>query len=142
MTFSSGVPMDIILPSGQSRLPNLQRNAGGRLFKNVSQLNAYLTAYNASLPVANRIALAPSNAKFNDTFSSVDLRLAKTFTFSERFKLEPIVEVFNLFNVTNILGTSNTNYSGYGNVLGTSSFGQPVNTAGGVFVEMVERSYK
>jgi Carboxypeptidase regulatory-like domain/TonB dependent receptor len=133
MTFASGVPLDIILPSGQSRVPVLQRNAGGRLFKNVSQLNAFLTAYNATLPVANRTPLAPSNAKFNDTFSSVDLRLAKTFTFKERFRFEPIVEVFNVFNVTNILGTSNTNYSGYGNVLGTPSFGQPVSVAGGVF---------
>lgn len=52
----------------------------------------------------------------------------------------------NLFNTTNILGTTNVNYSGFSNVLvrdseqpGTpgflrsSSFGQPVTTAGGVF---------
>ena len=28
-----------------------------------------------------------------------------------------MVEVFNLFNVTNILGVSNVNYSGFSNVL-------------------------
>ena len=61
------------------------------------------------------------------------MRLAKTFKFGERVKLEPILEVFNLFNTTNILGVSNTNYSGFGNVLGTPSFGQAVTTAGGVF---------
>ncbi len=133
LTLASGVPMDIILPSGQSRIPVLQRNAGGRLFKNATELNAFLTAYNATLPIANRIPLAPSNTRFNDSFSSLDLRLAKTFTFKERFRLEPIIEVFNLFNVTNILGTSNTNYSGFGNVLGTAGFGQPITTAGGVF---------
>jgi hypothetical protein len=57
-----------------------------------------------------------------------------------------MVEVFNLFNVTNILGVSNVNYSGFANVLRrdsddptnagflrSSSFGQPVTTAGGVF---------
>ena len=57
-----------------------------------------------------------------------------------------IGEVFNLFNTTNILGVSNTNYSGYANVLvrdsntptdpgylHSSSFGQAVTTAGGVF---------
>jgi hypothetical protein len=55
------------------------------------------------------------------------------FTFAERFRLEPIVEVFNLFNTTNILGRSNTNYSGFGNVLGSANFGRPVTTAGGVF---------
>jgi hypothetical protein len=31
--------------------------------------------------------------------------------------LEPIAEVFNLFNVTNVLGVSNVNYSGFSNVL-------------------------
>ena len=63
-----------------------------------------------------------------------------------RVRVEPMMEVFNLFNVTNILGVSVKNYSGYANVLvrdsaepGTpgylrsSSFGQAVNTAGGVF---------
>jgi hypothetical protein len=57
-----------------------------------------------------------------------------------------MAEVFNLFNVTNVLGVSNVNYSGFGNVLvrdsndpatpgflRSSSFGQPVTTAGGVF---------
>lgn len=133
ITLASGVPMDIILPSGQSRIPVLQRNAGGRLFKSVSELNVFLTAYNATLPAPNRIALAPANARFNDSFSSVDVRLSKTFTFGDRFRLEPIVEVFNVFNTTNILGVSNTNYSGFGNVLGTANFGQPITTAGGVF---------
>ena len=55
------------------------------------------------------------------------------FGFKERFRFEPIIEVFNLLNTTNILGVSNTNYSGFGNVLGTPSFDQPLTTAGGVF---------
>jgi hypothetical protein len=57
-----------------------------------------------------------------------------------------MLEVFNLLNVTNILGTSNVNYSGFSNVLvrdsqdpqdpgylSSSRFGRPVTTAGGVF---------
>jgi hypothetical protein len=57
-----------------------------------------------------------------------------------------MAEAFNLFNVTNILGVSNLNYSGFNNVLArdsndpldpgylhSSSFGRPVTTAGGVF---------
>jgi outer membrane receptor protein involved in Fe transport len=133
LTLASGVPMDIILPSGQSRIPQLQRNAGGRLFKNVGELNTFLTSLNATLPANQRLPLAPGNAKFNDNFSSLDLRLSKTFRFGERFRLEPIVEVFNVFNTTNILGVSNSNFSGFGNVLGTTNFGQPTTTAGGVF---------
>lgn len=133
LTLASGVPMDIILPDGSSRIPQLQRNAGGRLFTNAAELNNFLTNYNASRPANQRLPLAPANAKFNDNFSSLDLRLSKVFTFKERLRLEPIIEVFNLFNTTNILGVSNTNYSGFGNVLGTTNFGQPLTTAGGVF---------
>ncbi|MEZ5425157.1 MAG: TonB-dependent receptor [Pyrinomonadaceae bacterium] len=133
-TLASGVPMDILLPDGSSRIPQLQRNAGGRLFKNASELNAFIGQLNANGGVnGNPLPLAPANSRFNDSFNSVDFRLSKVFTFKERFRLEPIVEVFNVFNTTNILGVSNTNYSGFGNVLGTSNFGQPVTTAGGVF---------
>jgi hypothetical protein len=136
LTLASGVPMDInvILPEGQTRIPQLQRNAGGRLFKTAAELNAFITELNANGGInGNIIPLAPANAQFNDNFSSLDFRLSKTLTFKERFRLEPIIEVFNVFNTTNILGVSNTNYSGFGNVLGTSKFGQPVTTAGGVF---------
>jgi len=74
------------------------------------------------------------------------VRVARTFKIGEQLTIEPIAEVFNLFNVTNVLGVSNTNYSGFSNVLvrdnndpstagflRSSSFGQPVTTAGGVF---------
>ena len=50
-------------------------------------------------------------------FNSFDLRVSKQFKFGERTSLLLIGEVFNLFNTTNILGVSNTNYSGYANVL-------------------------
>jgi outer membrane receptor protein involved in Fe transport len=133
-TLASGVPMDILLPDASSRIPQLQRNAGGRLFKNVGELNSFLTQLNASGGFNGQpLPLAPANARFNDNFNSLDLRVSKTFVFKERFRLEPIVEVFNVFNTTNILGVSNTNFSGFGNVLGTPNFGQPVTTAGGVF---------
>jgi hypothetical protein len=133
VTLASGVPMDILLPDASSRVPQFQRNAGGRLFKNAAELNAFLTQYNSSVPVANRLPLVPGNARFSDSFSSVDMRLSKRFKFGERYTLEPMVEVFNLFNVTNVLGVSNSNYSGFSNVLGSPNFGQPVTTAGGVF---------
>jgi len=92
------------------------------------------------------LPLVSDNASFNDTFSSFDLRLSKVFRIGERVKIEPLVEVFNLFNVTNVLGFSKSNYSGFANVLvrdsndptssgflRSSSFGQAVTTAGGVF---------
>ena len=92
------------------------------------------------------LPLVRDDLKLGDKFSSLDLRLSKVFRLGDRLSIEPIAEVFNLFNVTNVLGVSNVNYSGFSNVLvrdsndegspgflRSSSFGQPVTTAGGVF---------
>ena len=147
VTLASGVPMDILVPDGGQRIPQLQRNAGGRLFQSAGELNAFITQVNAAGGFAGQpLPLVSDNARFNDSFSSVDLRVSKVFRISERINIEPIAEVFNLFNVTNVLGVSNVNYSGFSNVLvrdsndpstpgflRSSSFGQPVTTAGGVF---------
>lgn len=146
-TLASGVPMDILLPDGSSRIPTLQRNAGGRLFHSGAELNTFIQAVNAGGGIAgNPLPLVSDDARFNDTFNSFDLRVSRVFTLGDRVKIEPIAEVFNLFNVTNVLGVSNVNYSGFSNVLlrdsndsaspgflRSSSFGRPVTTAGGVF---------
>jgi hypothetical protein len=145
VTLSSGVPMDILLPDASSRVPTLSRNAGGRRFQTDAELNAYLAELNNAGGIDGEpLPLVRDDARFSDRFSSVDLRLAKAFALGERGTLEAIVEVFNVFNVTNVLGVSTRNYSGYSNVLArdsqdpqdpgylvSSSFGQPVTTAGG-----------
>jgi len=147
VTLASGVPMDILVPDGSQRIPQLQRNAGGRLFHNGAELNTFIKQVNAGGGFAGQpLPLVSDNARFNDRFSSVDLRLSKQFKLSENVRLEAIGEVFNLFNVTNVLGVSNSNYSGFSNVLvrdsndpgsagflRSSSFGNAVTTAGGVF---------
>jgi hypothetical protein len=147
LTLASGVPMDILLPDASSRIPVLQRNAGGRQFKTGADLNQFLTQLNAAGGVRGQpLPLVRDDARFNDNFSSFDLRFSKIFSFGEKARLEPIIEVFNLFNVTNILGVSNVNYSGFSNVLTrdsndqgdpgflrSSGFGAPITTAGGVF---------
>ncbi|HSD46389.1 MAG TPA: TonB-dependent receptor, partial [Pyrinomonadaceae bacterium] len=158
-TLASSVPLDILLPDGSSRVCELPRNSGARQFHTGAELNAALTQINAAggslCPNADPSTgfkprvLAPlvrDDLKFGDNFSSLDLRVSKVFKIGERFTVEPIAEVFNLFNVTNVLGLSNVNYSGFSNVLvrdsndpgspgflRSSSFGQPVSTAGGVF---------
>jgi hypothetical protein len=143
-TVASAVPMDILMPDGQSRVPAFQRNAGGRLFKSAADLNRAITALNSSAG-GEPLPLVSDTARFGDSFNSLDLRVSRPFTIRQ-VRLEPILEVFNVFNVTNILGTSVKNYSGYANVLvrdssipgqpgylRASTFGQPVSTAGGVF---------
>jgi hypothetical protein len=147
VTLASGVPMDILLPDASSRIPVLQRNAGGRLFKTGADLNTFLRQLNSAGGVNGQpLPLVRDDITFNDGFSSFDLRVSKVFRLTEKVRIEPLAEVFNLFNVTNILGVSNINYSGFANVLtrdngtpGTpgylrsSSFGNAVTTAGGVF---------
>jgi outer membrane receptor protein involved in Fe transport len=147
-TIASGVPMDILLPDGSERVPTMQRNAGGREFHNARELNAFIESTNAAGGVfeasANGNVLLPlvsDQAQFSDSFNSLDFRLNRTFSFGERIRLETLGEAFNIFNVTNILGTSNLNYSGFANTLSpdnnnpgySSSFGKAVSTAGGVF---------
>jgi hypothetical protein len=143
---ASGVPMDILMPDGQSRIPVLSRNAGGRVFTSASELNSYISALNASGGIRGEpLPLVSNSAQFNDTFSSLDLRVSKTFAVG-RARIEGMAELFNVFNTANILGTSTVNYSGYANVLvrdsndpaspgylKSSQFGTPVSTAGGVF---------
>jgi hypothetical protein len=144
---ASGVPMDILMPDGLTRIPVIQRNAGGRLFESGAELNDFIRQINAGGGIGGvMLPLVPDDARFNDRFNSFDLRISKRFLLGESISLQPIAEVFNLFNVTNVLGVSNINYSGFSNVLvrdsdderdpgflRSSSFGRPITTAGGVF---------
>lgn len=146
LTLASGVPMDILLPDGSSRIPTLQRNAGGRLFHTGRELNAFISQLNNTRVGLEPLPLVWDDARFNDSFNSLDLRVSRIFKLGECVTIEPIAEVFNLFNITNVLGISKSNYSGFSNVLvrdsndpatagflTSSSFGRPVTTAGGVF---------
>jgi hypothetical protein len=139
--------MDIRMPDGSSRIPVIQRNAGGRIFKTGADLNSFIQQLNGNGGI-NGVPL-PSvrdDARFNDSFDALDLRLSRRFMLGKSASLEAIVECFNVFNVTNILGFSGTNYSGNANVLArdssepgdpgflrSSSFGRALTTAGGVF---------
>ena len=141
-TYGSGVPMDIMLPDNSSRVPQLGRNAGGRQFHSPAELNAFIGQLNSRGGVNGQpLPLVSPGARFSDSFNSLDLRISKNFRLTERFSVQAIGEVFNLANKTNILGISNTNYSGFANALVpdsdnpaiSSSFGKPVTTAGGIF---------
>jgi hypothetical protein len=146
-TIATGVPMDILMPSGATRVPTISRNAGGREFQTAAELNAFIQAQNATGGIDGvPLPLVGDDARFNDSFNSLDLRLSRSFSLSERVRLEAILECFNVFNVTNILGVSKSNYSGFSNVLArdssdpadpgflrSSSFGHALTTAGGVF---------
>jgi hypothetical protein len=111
----------------QTYLPGTGEGSLGRDVKNVGQLNSIIDAYNASIPTLGvacggdsptgrcdstdgnfddpilRVAHVPNNAQIgSDSLISQDMRVTKTFGFSERMKLDLIGEVFNLFNVANL----------------------------------------
>jgi hypothetical protein len=147
LTLASPVPMDILMPDASSRVPTIQRNAGGRLFKTAGDLNAFIRQQNAAGGIGGvRLPLVGDDAHFGDAFQSLDLRVSRSFKIGARAAVEALVECFNVWNATNVLGVSNKNYSGYANVLvrdsddsqspgylRSSSFGKAVTTAGGVF---------
>ena len=147
-TWASSVPMDSLVPALTARLPNIRRNALGRDIPDGTALNAAIQQWNAlpactgavggPVPCHAGATLLPvdPNLSFGDDFNAFDLRITKTFNFTERQKLQFISEVFNLFNITNIRGTNNTNYSGFNNDITATSapaFNQPINTAGKFF---------
>jgi hypothetical protein len=156
-TWSSSIPENLDVPAlNDGRLPNIPRNALGRQIQDGTQLNAAITAFN-TLPlcltsgntagpvpcnqgalvngVLTPIVLPLVNPKLNfgHAFNSFDTRVSRTFHFKEPHSLEAIAEVFNLFNVTNIRGTTNRNYSGVNNVLTSSDFNRALETAGKFF---------
>ncbi|HKY29678.1 MAG TPA: carboxypeptidase regulatory-like domain-containing protein [Pyrinomonadaceae bacterium] len=135
-TAFSGLPQSAFLPhfvdlsrtgTFTSYLPGTTPGALGRTIRTVSELNAIITAYNASIPNlgvdcgdASPTGRCDSDNDFffdpivplqtlpeghpigGDSLISQDVRLTKTFSFSENVKLDLIGEVFNLFNVANL----------------------------------------
>jgi hypothetical protein len=62
---------------------------------------AQLKALGGSFNFGSPIPLAPSNQVGLDWFANTDVRLSKVFTISERVRIQPMVEIFNLFNIAN-----------------------------------------
>jgi hypothetical protein len=149
-TWASHVPMDSFvdnaLPGG--RLPNIPRNGLGRQIKDGAALYNAIVAYN-NLPACpgdgsivpcniGQVTPALSQADFQkihfgDDFNSFDMRITRTFHFKEPHSLQAVAEVFNLFNITNIRGTTNRNFSGFSNTIDSLTFNQPLETAGKFF---------
>jgi hypothetical protein len=151
LTLSSSIPMDSLVSALGIRLPILARDAIGRSVTNGRQLNAVIQAWNA-LPLCTvptsvfpcnsdlgsppaKLVLNPvnPNLSFGDKFASLDLRVAKKITLFERHKIDLIAEAFNIFNVTNIRGKNNNNFSGRVNDITDPDFYKASTTAGGFF---------
>jgi hypothetical protein len=88
-SFNGLVAAGHLTPAGQALV-----SAG--LFT-AAQLQALGGVYGGGVPTA----LAPANQVPLDWFYDTDVRFSKVFTIKERVKIQPIIEVFNLFNFAN-----------------------------------------
>src|SRR5262249_11462030 len=68
----------------------------------------------------------PADFNLSEVFTSQDVRVTKTFSFRERYKLRIIGEVFNVFNTSNVQLFNL-------NLASTSSFGFPTQRIGQTF---------
>ncbi len=91
-----------------------------------AQLAAAVAAYNSSAPAAAKLAL-PSNYSLGSPIFSQDFRLTKKFTFRERYQLSITADMFNAFNISNLIFGSYTIDSAYS---ASQAFGQPVARVG------------
>lgn len=120
-TAFSGTPQSVFLPdfadlSGTGTfatyLPGTTAGSLGRSIRSVEDLNALIRSYNSSLTVGQtdpfgtpleRLAELPLDTQIgSDSVISQDFRLTKTINFSEKYRLQLIGEVFNLFNIANL----------------------------------------
>ena len=142
-----------------SYLPGTGPGTLGRDIRSVSELNALITAYNNSIPTLGepcsltisstgrcdsndpnfrdpleRLALLPDDQPIGgDSIISQDLRVTKTFSFSENVKLDLIGEVFNLFNIANLTGVSDFLLPDEGTPANAITFLRPAQRSTSVF---------
>jgi hypothetical protein len=108
--------------AGSTPLPGLSYNCLNRGC-GVAQLDAAVANWNSTYAgkldaTGKKIPTLtlPSNFNLGRNFNSQDLRLTKTFTYHERYKLNIFAEMFNVFNFANVSGQSwdPSNSTGFG----------------------------
>ncbi len=101
-----------------------------------------VAAWNAKYPAGSVDALGqaipqlilPPHYSLGHAFNSQDIRLTKNFTFRERYKVSVFGEMFNVLNIANLGGYSNTiDTVAPEGTPQRFAFGQPTNRAGQVF---------
>jgi hypothetical protein len=124
-TMFSGTPQSVFLPNGidmsgtgtfATYLPGTTAGAVGRSIRTVEEINGLIRDYNNSLTPGQtdpfgtplvRIGELPSDTQIGgDPLISQDLRLTKSFNFNEKYRIQLIGEVFNVFNFANLVNVN------------------------------------
>lgn len=132
-TFASARPFDIVTgasPDGfaPTRPPGVTRNRGAR------DDSATLADINATRTSTGLPPVSTTSPR-SFFFYSTDLRLAKQFLIRDRFRIQGLIEGFNIVNHVNFLSNGGPTFSGVSgaqNNVFAADFGQPRRTAGGV----------
>jgi hypothetical protein len=134
-TFYSSVPNSILVGSADingdgvngALLPGSRRGALGREVTDVPALNALIRAYNLTyagklnprgltLPYAVEL---PDGTRFGDSFTSADLQLTYVLKLGGRARVEATAQLFNAFNISNLVGPAGFPSSPYSGTLTT-----------------------
>jgi hypothetical protein len=134
-TFYSGVPSSIFVGSADINgdgingdlLPGTRRGSLGREVRDVGALNAGIRAYNLAYagtlnPRGQRLPFAvelPDGTGFSDSFISQDIQLSYVLKLPGRVKLEATAQMFNAFNVSNLVGPAGLPSSPFSGTLAT-----------------------
>ena len=135
-TAYSGLSNSVIIGSADLRgdgvngtlLPGTQRGSLNRDVDSVAKLNQLIRAYNQSyggkpLPRAGQRAPfafeLPDGTRFGDSFISQDIQLSKIIRIRERLQVELTAQMFNLANVSNLVGPSGLPTGAFSGVLTT-----------------------
>ncbi len=122
-------------------LPGLSYGCGG-ISCDQSALVAAVSSFNSThaggkAPNGNTIPsyILPSSYQFGSPTIAQDIRLTKTFTFKERYKLMIMGEMFNALNIANLTAySSNLDTVNANPAKQTFAFGQPTLRASSVFL--------
>lgn len=141
-TWFSSLPQNITVGSADlngdgvngSLLPGSHRGSLGRDVDSVAKLNGLIRQYNSTLAgkplprggLSPYLLELPDSTKFGDSFISQDLQLSKVVRIKERLELEFIGQMFNLFNISNLVGSAGLPTTPFSGVLTTIN----ANTAG------------
>ncbi|MGH9838519.1 MAG: TonB-dependent receptor [Blastocatellia bacterium] len=148
-TWNGGVPVTAVVGSADVNgdgingdpLATTRRGSVGREIDSVAKLNDAIHAYNQLFagkrnPRNQLLPFLPDvadNIRFGDSFISQDLQLSYVLKLKERIKLEATAQLFNAFNVSNLVGAAGLPSSAFNGTLatiGTLPAGFNVNSAG------------
>jgi len=140
-TAYSGLPASLIVGSADLNgdgtngdlLPGTRRGSLNREVSTPDKLNQLVRAYNLStggkpVPRGGRapfVIEVPNGLRFGDSFLSQDLQIAKTFKFKERLRIELAGQVFNLFNISNLVGPGGAEFNGILTTINSDATGAP-----------------